>query len=382
MSNSTSMSAAQQQAMAYQQNMNARASLLSTGVAMIKQLPLVTMGLGQQVQIPGQRVGVTTGFLLQCTANITIANAAATLSGLGPWNIFNRVLYTDFAGTNRVNTNGISLYSMQSIKHNDLAGNAIPGVLPNIGNIDTDILAAPTGVGTWNVTFDLWVPLAYDPKSDLRGAILTQTTVGDHYITLQTANALSGDPFLSPFTSTPGNLTLNSLNIQAFQFYIQPQNLNPASPLTGLPTIDLSTVYYVEGNYTQNQNITTGGSTFINYPNNRSVLSGLFIFENGGTFTPNGTDITKLVLIANSNTNLRELNPRLLRAAMRSQLGGDLPTGMYYVGSRQQPILTNLYGNVQLRFDIANAAAGTTQIISQYESFAAAGAPLPGVVTG
>jgi hypothetical protein len=379
---SGSMNSAQAQQAAYNANMAARASLLQTGVAMVKKLPLVSMGLGQSVQIPGQRMGVTTGFWLQCTANVTIANAAATLSPMAPWNIFNIVRYTDFAGVNRVNTNGISLYCMQSVKHNDLSGNAVPGVIGNIGNIDTDILAAPTAVGTANLYWSMWVPLAYDPKSDLRGAILTQTVVGDHYITLQTANSLSGDPLVSPYTSTAGNLTLNSLTIQPFQSYIQPQNLNTNSPLTGLPAIDLSTIYYIEGNYTQNQNISAGGSTYINYPNNRSVLSGLFIFENGGAFAANGSDVSALTLIANSNTFLREMNPRLVRSMMRSQLGGDLPTGIYYIGSRQQPILTNLYGNVQLKFDIDAVNTGNTQIMSQYESFAASGAPLPGIVTG
>jgi hypothetical protein len=361
MSATTTMTSAQAQMAAAQANANARANLLATGVSMVKKLPLVSMGLGQQVQIPGQRMGVTTGFMLQVVANVTIA-AQATIATLGPWNLFNRVLYTDFGGVNRVNTNGFSLYAMQCVKHNDLAGNAVPGVIPNI-------------------CYNLWVPLAYNPMSDLRGGILTQTVVGDHYITLQTANAMVGDPFTSPYEA--GTVTLNSLTIQAFQHYIQPQNLNPANPLTGLPAIDLSTVYYVEGNYqTPAGSIQANASTYINYPNNRSVLSGLFVFENGGAFTANGADISNLVLLANSNTNMRELNPAIVRAGMRSQLGGDLPSGVYYIGSRQQPILTNLYGNVQLRMDINTVNAGVTQIISQYESFAAAGAPLPGIITG
>jgi hypothetical protein len=329
MSATTTMTSAQAQMAAAQANANARANLLATGVSMVKKLPLVSMGLGQQVQIPGQRMGVTTGFMLQVVANVTIA-AAATIATLGPWNLFNRVLYTDFGGVNRVNTNGFSLYAMQCVKHNDLAGNAVPGVIPNIGAIDTNILNVPLADGTANICYNLWVPLAYNPMSDLRGGILTQTVVGDHYITLQTANAMVGDPFTSPYEA--GTVTLNSLTIQAFQHYIQPQNLNPANPLTGLPAIDLSTVYYV--------------------------------------------------LLANSNTNMRELNPAIVRAGMRSQLGGDLPSGVYYIGSRQQPILTNLYGNVQLRMDINTVNAGVTQIISQYESFAAAGAPLPGIITG
>jgi hypothetical protein len=380
MSATTTMTSAQAQMAAAQANANARANLLATGVSMVKKLPLVSMGLGQQVQIPGQRMGVTTGFMLQVVANVTIA-AQATIATLGPWNLFNRVLYTDFGGVNRVNTNGFSLYAMQCVKHNDLAGNAVPGIIPNIGAIDTNILNVPLADGTANICYNLWVPLAYNPMSDLRGGILTQTVVGDHYITLQTANAMVGDPFTSPYEA--GTVTLNSLTIQAFQHYIQPQNLNPANPLTGLPAIDLSTVYYVEGNYqTPAGSIQANASTYINYPNNRSVLSGLFVFENGGAFTANGADISNLVLLANSNTNMRELNPAIVRAGMRSQLGGDLPSGVYYIGSRQQPILTNLYGNVQLRMDINTVNAGVTQIISQYESFAAAGAPLPGIITG
>jgi hypothetical protein len=337
MSATTTMTSAQAQMAAAQANANARANLLATGVSMVKKLPLVSMGLGQQVQIPGQRMGVTTGFMLQVVANVTIA-AQATIATLGPWNLFNRVLYTDFGGVNRVNTNGFSLYAMQCVKHNDLAGNAVPGVIPNIGAIDTNILNVPLADGTANICYNLWVPLAYNPMSDLRGGILTQTVVGDHYITLQTANAMVGDPFTSPYEA--GNYQTPAGSIQA------------------------------------------NASTYINYPNNRSVLSGLFVFENGGAFTANGADISNLVLLANSNTNMRELNPAIVRAGMRSQLGGDLPSGVYYIGSRQQPILTNLYGNVQLRMDINAVNAGVTQIISQYESFAAAGAPLPGIITG
>jgi hypothetical protein len=142
--------------------------------------------------------------------------------------------------------------------------------------------------------------------------------------------------------------------------------------------IDLSTIYAIEGNYTDSQNITAGQSKFINWPNNRSILSALHVFDNGNAGTLNGADISQIILLGNSNTNIRELSPRYLRNQMRYQLGADLPSGVYYLSSRSQPITTVLYGNVQTRFDIATANAGA-YFVNQYESTYLGGTPLPGV---
>lgn len=361
-------------------NANARAYLLATGIKMVKHLPLTTGAqLGQTVRIPLLRMGIMTGVLLQFTVPLGTVAGAPTASPFGPWNIAQQVQYTDFTGTNRTKTNGFQLWCAQSFKHNELLG-ATP-FASGFGNADTDILtyAAPT-TGA-NVTFSLYVPMAYDPQNDLTGAVLTQTNVGEHYISVTLANALmSTDAWAAPFINggtTPAvPLGTAGITIDAFQFYIQPQ----AMDVNNLPLIDLATIYGFEGGYQTTANIAAGQSTYINYPNNRSVLSSLITFENGNTVTQNGADISGITLVANSNTNFREMTPRSLRELMRQIVGGDVAQGTYYTPHRRQPILTRLYANVQNRFDVAGPVnAGVTQFISQFEVQYPSGAPLPGI---
>lgn len=378
---------ANQQMNPIQQNLMARHNLLTTGIPMMKRLQPVTGGLGSTLRIPLLRMGIMTGVLLQFTVPVTIATAAAVVSPRGPWNLAQMVSYNDFAGVQRTRTNGYQLWVAQSFKSGDLLSSvpsqsSLGGTI--VGSLDTDILAAPTAVGNGNIYFSLYVPMAYDPNSDLTGAVLTQTNVGEHFINVQLANSLlSADPWVAPYVNLGGGGTValqagSSITCEAFQYYIQPQNMDASN----LPLIDLSTIYGFEGAFQNTSNIAANQSTFINFPNNRSIMSALFDFENGSDFTPNGTDLSGIVLIANSNTNFKEYSPRALREHMRNIVNGDAPHGAYYMGFRRQPILTQLYANVQSRFDVASVTAGVTQFVSQFEVQYPSGSPLPGITTG
>jgi hypothetical protein len=363
-----------------QQNAFATEFLLGTGIQMVKQLPVSQSAkMGSSIQIPLQRMGILTGVLLQFTVPLDITGAG-TLSPVAPWNLAQSVRYTDFAGVDRTRTNGFQLFAAQAMKAMDLPGLSSYGVAPDgisgVGQVNTNIIQADTAAGAnQTLQFSLWVPMAYDPTSDLRGAVLTQTNVGEHYITINLAQALVGaDPWSFPYTA--GTMTTSGVTVQAFQYYIQPQSENAID----LPQISLSTIYGFEGGYKTQANIASGQSTYMNYPNNRSVMSALFNYENGGAFTLNETDINLITMVVNSNTNFREMNPRLVRESMRHTAKGDLPSGTYYIGSRRNPIMTQLYANVQAKFDVVAANAGITQFLSQYEVMYPSGTPLPGVV--
>ena len=376
------MTAQQAAIQAQQQNLMARDNLLKTGISMVKRLQPVTGNLGTSLQIPLLRMGIMTGVLLQFTIPITIATAAATPSPVAPWNIAQVVQYQDFAGVKRTRSNGFQLWAAQSFKNGDMLGlapaqNYATGAGPAM-DYDTNIVNLPTAVGSDNIRFSLWVPMAYDPNSDLTGAILTQTNVGEHFINIQLANAIANtDPWIGAYTSTAANLTAGAVTVEAFQHYIQPQSMD----MNSLPLIDLSTVYGFEGAYQTTANIAANQSTFINLPNNRAILSSLVTYENNGAFTANGADLSGIVLLANSNTNFREMSPRYLREIMRNIINGDMPAGTYYIGSRRNPILTQLYANVQARMDVLTAGSGSgpTQFISQYEVQYPSGSPLPGI---
>lgn len=360
------------------QNMQNRVNLIQTGLYMTKKLMPVTGQLGQAMQIPLERIGISTGVLLMITVPVNVT-VGATQSPFGPYNLVRQVTYTDYAGILRVNTSGYQLHCLNAMKLRRSGDNSskMAGYLSGAETgIDTDILSLPTAVANANMTFSLYVPLAYDPSSDLRGSVLSQTIYGDHYVTLNLQNALTNaDALIAPYTA--GTVALQAglpVSVQAFQHYIMPQQ-----GVQNLPAVDLSTIYAVEGGTTDNANIAAGTSKFINWPNNRAILSATHIFDNGGSGVLNGADLNQIVLLGNSNTNIREMTPQYLRRMQRQMLGYDLPSGVYYMSSRAQPITTQLYGNVQTRFDIATVNANP-YFTSQFESTYLSGTPLPGVI--
>jgi len=367
---------AQTAAQVAQANYAARLNLLQTGLQMTKKLQPYTGALGSAIRVPLERMGIMTGITLDITVPVNVT-VAATASAFAPYNIAQQIKYTDYAGVDRVISSGPQIHMLNCMRGNKFMGNSqkMAGYLALAETgIDTDILNVPTAVATANMNFSIYIPIAYDPNSDLRGAVLSQTIYGDHYVTLQTPQALVGsDSLVYPYTA--GTVAANgNITVQAYQHYIMPQG-----KLDNLPNIDLMTIYAIEGGTTDSSNITAGQSKYVNWPNNRAILSALHIFDNGGAGVLNGADISQITLLGNSNTNIREMTPKYLRMLQRYMMGADLASGVYYLGARSQPITTQLYGNVQTKFDILTANANA-YFTSQYESFYMAGTPLPGIV--
>lgn len=366
-----------------------RQALLRTGIPMSQ---IVWNGaaltLGAATRLDLLRVGITTGVMLDFTASVDIGTAAMVASLAGPWPLIPSITYTDFSGVNRVNTSALGLWLLSTFRHNKLFH--FPNVGPTastaneigstIGSIDTDILTFPTAVGAAEVIFfSVYMPMAYEPGSDLRGAVPSMVNVGQHYLTITPCNALVNlDQLLAPYSAVgaSGTISLNSLTCTVTQFYIQPQSL----AANMLPGIDLTTIYEINGNNITTSGFLTGAQNLINYPNDRSVMSAIFVYENGGVLTVNGADITLIELLVNSNTVFRQFTPRTYRGFMREMAMGDVISGAYYMPHRRQPILTNLYATVQLRLTLGTVAgSGTTKIVSQYESFYPSGQPLSGI---
>lgn len=365
-----------------QQNAWARFNLLQSGISMTKRLQPVIGNLGGQMRIPLQRMGIMTGVTLLVSIPVTIADFTS-VSPLAPWNIAQGVTYTDFAGVNRTKTNGFQLWAAQTFKQGD-AISLIPNNVSAAGgnvpamNYDTNILNLPAANGEGVIYFSIYVPMAYDPGSDLTGAVLTQTNVGEHYITIDLPNALAGaDQYKFPYGAGTTVTVNGGVTVEAFQNYIQPQAMSAAY----LPLIDLSTIYGFEGGYQTTANIAANQDTYVNFPNNRSILSTLIQYQNGNGFTANGADLSSITLVANSNTNFREYTPRALRELQRNMANCDMPAGTYMINSRRQPILTQLYANVQAKMGILTAAANS-KLISQYEVQYPSGSPLPGITAG
>lgn len=380
------------------QNSLARSNLLTTGIPMVKRLAPINALQNSETKIPLLRMGIMTGVLLQFTVTFTVGagtTETATLSPVGPWNAIRNISYTDFAGTKRTNTSGVQLWLAQNFKNGDAAGavSRSPRILGapstnstyDLFNATNNILNATGSInaggvtsqgGTTTLTFSLYVPMAYS-ADDLTGAVLTQTNVGEHYITVNIGNLLGADVWYNMLQPANGaTLSDTSITVEAFQHYIQPQSMS----ITDLPLLDLSTVYGFEGAYETTANIQNNMPVYVNYPNNRTILSALVNFQDNNAFNANGSDLNGIVLMANSNTNFREMSPRYVKELMRNMANFDAPGGAYFFSHRRNPILTQLYANVQLEFQMGTlGGSGTTKLISQYEVQYPSGSPLPGV---
>lgn len=349
------------------QNLSDRAELLHTGVRMRANLGTFTAALGSTLQIKLRNVGVMTRIKARILGTGAIGTANLVASKFGPYGLVNKLTFLDYNSVQRIFCPGWMAYFLASVRHGR------PWMPTGQGLVDTAQTQQDTTTGASKaINFDLECPLAYDPMNDLTGAILAQTVVGEQFLQLTfPASPIGSDP-TSAYVADGNNGTYApSLTVQVFQDYIQ--------QATGaLPFIDLNSVYEFGATFQTSDNIVNGGSKFIDWPNVRTVMGAYFAFINNGAVTVNGTDISAINLIANGNTNMREQDPLDNRADLRQMLGGDLPAGMYYQGSRRNPIQTQIYSQVQTQFTIGGAV---TNPFFQYgfESTYRLMTPLPGM---
>lgn len=354
-------------------NAAARANLLAYGARYVRKLQSVNATSGL-IQIPLDRVGITTGISLHVSATINNTGAGALVpSILGPFNLLQNISYTDFGGTQHtVNLNGAQLEI-----HNAAREGRIPYLspslqLPGLGSSISGLVETGGAVGNSTLQFFLDLPLAIHEDVDLTGAVLSQTGQGNHYVQAQIAASLIGaDAVLSPFAS--GTATLTNVQITAYQRYLMP----PAFTSQFIPSLDLTTVY----GYQTEQDLTTiatGADHYCYWPNARNILSALHVFDNGGVLNP-GSDLNYVKLFANSNTLMKEYSPPMFLANQRKVFGADLFPGFYYLGNRRQPIVVNQIGQVATIFNPSAASAGSS-FYNSYEVTYPSGAALPGIV--
>lgn len=352
-------------------NLSDRYELLSSGVP--QTVMLGTFGpytAGQVAQIRTRNVGVMTKLRVRVRANVSIATAVGTVSPFGPYGLLSKISFLDYNTTERISCPGPQLYHLLSQR------GGRPWMPTGQGSTDTLQTVLPTTVANNQaLNFNLDIPLAVDPGHDLTGAILAQTIVGEQFLRLTVNPNLQVDPY-TPYLAAVGGsaVTLNSVYFDVWQDYIQPQKPN-------IPLIDCNTVYEISGMFTSSDNITVGGTKFIDYPNVRRVMGFFMDYINNATVTANETDINTLTLIANGNTNMREYDPLQLRKEMRNHLGGDIANGRFALRHPRKPISTFIYSQVQMAVNFATVT-GSPYVAYMFESTYPLNTPLPGIAAG
>lgn len=374
------LSPQQQQAQAIQQNIALRQALLGSAPAMRKNLG--TFGgasgngvLGGTTRVKLFNVGITTRILLDVTMTYDVATAPMVATAKNPFNVIQKIKLTDFDGTDRVNCSGFQLFIWNCVRRRQNYGY-------NNGSA-AQVLAAPAATLTVGaartLNFQIEVPLAFDPTSDLRGALLTQTAVGEAWLSIDWnsvgVSAAANDDAI--FTSATGTLANVTFSVNVVQEYLLPQAIGGQVPL---PTFDLMTVYEFNGALRSTDNIAPGAEKLFNYPNVRSVIGFYAFYINNSVMNPATTDISKVRLIANGNNVLREYTAREKLFEQRTYMldGSDTRPGVIFELHRSKPIETALFGNIQLGITPASAS-GTVNFEVGVESFYTKGSTLPGL---
>src|SRR6202044_1975185 len=123
-----------------------------------------------------------------------------------------------------------------------------------------------------------------------------------------------------------------------------------------LPILDLATIY--EMKFTSLTAINAGVDFPYQYANFRDFLSTVAVYVNNGTTGARGVgaDINYWALQSANFTNIWKMEPNLRALLARQHLDLDFPPGTYFFDSRDKPISTTQYGNMQL---ILNAITAT-----------------------
>lgn len=372
------MSGAQQQAAAIQQNIALRNALLGSAPSMRKNLGTFSSGvtLGGTTRVRLFNVGITTRILLDVTMTYDVATANMVITNKTPYNVINRVKLTDFDGTDRMNLSGYQLWMLNCVRRRMNYGENNGGAARVLTSPTPGLLTV--GVGRV-LRFQLEIPLAYDPRADLRGSLLTQTAVGEAWINIDW-NSLGVSASLNDdaiFTSATGTLANVVFSVTVFQEYLLPQAINGQVPL---PTYDLLTVYEYAGALRSSDNLGAGIEKLVNYPNVRSVICVYVNYINNSVMNSGETDLSGIRLIVNGNNVLREYKAvdKLFEQRIFMLDGTDTRKGTYFEEHRQKPIETALFGNVQLGFT-PMTNSGTSSLEIGFESFYTKGSTLPGL---
>lgn len=361
------------------QNDALRYALLSSAPSYrIKIATLTGQTAGSTSRVKLANTGVLTKLVLDVSFTYTVGTATATLSAKAPFNIINRIRLTDYANNERVNVSGYQLWIINCIRAGTVIGYN--------NESQTSVLAdpvIPVAVGAQTAAFQIEVPVAFDPGNhrrmgtDLRGAILQQTSTGETNLVIEWnptiyANANSDAVFNGAGTTT---ISAPVIAVDVWQEFLLPQPVNGTLPM---PFMDFATIYELNGMIRVSSNIAAGQETLFNYPNGRAVIGAYFNYLNNGTFNSATTDISRFRLVSGGSNYIQEYTAKAKLFDQRLMLNGDIRPGTYFELHRDRPILTEMYGNFQYGITPLSAS-GLNAFEVCYESFIASGAITPGL---
>lgn len=387
--------------MAQQQQMNpaqinaiARAAIKARAVRreqqIFSQAGIVPANTPVVTVIP-QNVGLILGFWIQVIH--TINNGSAVQIDATDFNAANslsQIQFNDLNNNTRIQTSGWHLNFVNSVRGRRPYGTSFIGGKGGGTGIDDpvnyganwSINSCPANIAaadaTKKVTQWYWVPLAYS-EDDLRGVVyanvvnatmqLNLSLPGTNGVSVCVANGADSTQamFVGDAAGSVAAVAISATTINVWQVYLD--QLPVAQNGVLLPITDLATIYELKN--TTQQNMAAGQDFGYQYPNFRDILSTTAVYVNNGTTGARGTgaDINYWELLSANFTAIWKRTPALNALQTRAILGTDLPPGVYYFDSRNKPISTTQYGNMQLVINPITATANPYELVG-IEDFA------------
>src|SRR6185369_8618878 len=177
----------------------------------------------------------------------------------------------------------------------------------------------------------------------------------------------TADTTTSVYKAAAGAGANTSTTITVYQDYLDQLPVGQQGYV--LPMLDLSTIYELK--FTTFTAVVANNDFPMQYPNFRDFLSTFAVYNSNPASSTGrgvGADINYWALQAANLTNIFKMEPALVALRSRAILHTDFPKGVYYFGSRNKPIATTQYGNMELVLNAATAAAGAYCLIG-WEDF-------------
>lgn len=370
-----------------QANLMARQMVTGGAVKRTQSIYSRTIDTSQQtkIEVEPRLAGLILGFIVNVRTTFDVAastGTALTKTPMGAANLVENFTLFDLNNQTRINTPGwhIALLNSARASRPYLGVDAFDNYPIDFGDYYTELNANAASIaqdasGAANFTY--FVPLAYSDL-DLRGAIYAgvvnatmslQIQLNRDMVQARTVQGWQSAVYCTTNASTPpADVTENNVEVEVLQVYYDqiPRGQN-GGPI--LPLEDLAVSYELK--QTALSGITANQDFPIPYSNFRDFLSTVVLYRNSvetNGFAAPG-DITDWKLEAANFTNIFEFRERYAAANNRQIFGQDLPTGTFLFSSRQKPISTVQYGNMNLVLDANQVDAGATLLVG-FEAFA------------
>lgn len=339
------------------------------------------------LRLPPNNVGLLKGFWVKVVH--TISNASdiqVNLTDFGPANALSQVRFKDLQGNYRIECSGRHLHLVNTMKARRPFGTAVVkdtgyDTPVNYGVNFQNQIAAPATIdagGTANVVMWYWIPLAYS-DDDLRGSVYGNVVngtmqleftfpVANQGIAVQNGTDTVNAMYVGDVAGAVTLVTITNALVTVYQVYMDQLPTHPELGVL-LPVLDLATIYELKE--TSITGFTAAQNFGYQYPNFRDILATYYTYMSASATGArgNGSDINSFSLQAANMTNIWTKEPGLIALQTRNFLGVDTPPGCYYFGSREKPIKTTQYGNMQLINNPVTAGAGAYAIVG-IEDFA------------